>query len=633
MDLIKQINNAPNPIELLPSLSVQELEPIIELCNDAYYNTTKSLLPDYIFDMLVEKLRLLAPNSPVLDKIGSTIVGKKTKLPYFLGSMNKIKSDEDILNKWFSKFAGPYVISDKLDGVSCLLVKKKSNIKLYTRGDGTTGKDISHLVDYINIPAITTETIVVRGELIITKKNFKKYQKVMSNARSMVIGLVNRKPDEINEQELKVLDFVAYEVIEPYKIPEEQFKLLEKTNLLVANHDIYDTLNHDILNGILEERKKQSDYEIDGLIVTDNNEHPRNTSGNPEYSFAYKGISEVADVKVVSIIWTPGKDGHIIPRIRFEMTRLSQANLTYTSGFHANFIESNKIGPGAIITIVRSGEVIPYILHVVKPAKKPGLPKKMDYVWDQNHVHIILKDPSKNKSVIIKRITKFLHDIGVENVSEGIVTRLVEQGYNTIPKVISLTEEQVLEIPGFQITSASKLISSIKNKMNNVDTLKLMVASNCFSRGFGTRKIKKILDNYPKIHSDYDPDDYDEWKEKIVELEGFNTKTAEQFLDNLPAFINFYKTIDGLYKIKNYTKTKTVDTKFNGMKIVFTGFRNAAWQQKIETSGGKVSGSVSSKTTLVVYKLGEENSSKYIKASKLGITLMEMTAFANKYKL
>ncbi len=194
----------------------------------------------------------------------------------------------------------------------------------------------------------------------------------------------------------------------------------------IVSYDIYHDISLEILDSILQRRKKKSIYEIDGIIVTDDHKHTRNKSGNPPYSFAYKGMSQSADVKVIEVIWKPSKDGFIVPRIHFEKVRLSQADLEYTTGFNAKFIVDNSIGPGAIITIVRSGDVIPYILGVVKPAKKPSLPEDLDYEWDDNGVNIILDDADKNETVIIQRLTKFIRSIGVENLSEGIITRLVK---------------------------------------------------------------------------------------------------------------------------------------------------------------------------------------------------------------
>jgi len=252
-----------------------------------------------------------------------------------------------------------------------------------------------------------------------------------------------------------------------------------------------------------KKRKKKTIYEIDGIIIADNHLHPRNKSGNPDYSFAYKGTTETADVKVIEVLWEASKDGVIVPRIHFTKVRLSQADLEYATGFNAKFIVDNNIGPGAIISVVRSGDVIPYVLAVPKPAKKPSLPKDMDYEWDKTEVNIVLKDADQNETVIIKRLEKFVRYIGVENMSIGIVTKLVKGGYDSIPKILSLTTDDFLSLEGFADKLAEKLYGNLQEAINNLDLLTLMAGSNVFGRGFGERKIKKILENYPNIVDDY----------------------------------------------------------------------------------------------------------------------------------
>lgn len=635
MDIIKKINKAKTVWQVLAELDAEDLENVIQVASDAYYNKNESLISDEIFDVLVEKLRLLNPKSPALKQTGAPIKGKKIKLPYWMGSMDKIKSDEKPLNKWLNTYHGPYLISDKLDGISCMLVMSDGEIKLYTRGDGTYGQDITHLLDLINLSydkLPDSDEIAIRGELIMRKNSFEKYSKIMSNARNMVAGIVNSKKGSVNEKHASDVDFIAYEIVTPWKKPDEQMSLLKKWGMTAVYHDIYSVIDMTILDNILQKRKKKSVYEIDGIIVTDMNKHPRNKSGNPPYSFAYKGMTPTANVKVIEVLWKASKDGVLVPRIHFEKVRLSQADLEYTTGFNAKFIVDNVIGPGAVITVIRSGEVIPYIMNIVKPAKKPQLPKA-EYKWDKNVVNIILKDADDDETVIIQRLTKFMKDIGVENLSEGIVTKLVHSGYNTIPKIIQITIDDMLELDGFKETLANKLYNNLQSALQGLDILTLMVASNVFGRGFGEKKIKKVLDVYPDIVNKYTINTHDQWHDKLMGLEGFDTITVDGFLDSMAEFQKFYKKISSMYTIKPYVKTVKESGLFKNQNVVFTGFRNKDWQTFIESEGGKVTGSVSKNTTLLVYNDGEESSAKYQSAKKLGIKTIPKSEFEKKYKL
>jgi len=648
MDIIKDINKNSTAIwAILPKLSVKELEEIIKLSLDSYYNSGISLVTDEVYDILITKLESSKPDSSVLKKIGFSIKGKKVKLPYWLGSMNKIKTDEKVLNSWLVDHKGPYLVSDKLDGVSCLVTIHDKVIKMYTRGDGENGQNISHLLKLIGtkIPLIDGENLAIRGELIMSKKNFEQFSGEMANARNMVSGIVNSKPTSVNKTYASNVNFIAYEIITPpvkgdtddcdnnQEVPQyppsKQLAKLEEWGFDVVKHKIYHSIDIVKLSNILKTNKSESIYEIDGIIVTNDKPYTRNVTGNPTYSFAFKGQSMAINTKVIDVIWKPAKDGYIIPRIHFEKIHLCGVEIEYTAGFSAKFITDNLIGPGAIITIIRSGDTIPYIIDVVTPVKKLSLPTNLEYEWDG--ANIILINPDDNQDVKISRITKFVRDLGVENMSEGIVKKLVEAGYDSIPAIMKLTKKDLLELDGFQEKLADKLIQNMDQQFKKIDLLTLMVASNVFGRGFGERKIKKILNVYPNIVEEYRVKEKDIWIDKIIDIDGFDTNTASKFIGLLDDFQDVYKTIKKIRPIKPYQPVIIKKGDFTDQNIVFTGFREKNWKSIIESQGGKVSAGVSGNTTLLIYADGDESSTSYQKAKKMGTKMMTKSAFQKKY--
>jgi DNA ligase (NAD+) len=610
--------------EFLPTATIKDLEKFIIKASDAYYNQNESIITDEEFDALVEKLRILDPDSELLKTIGAA--GGKTKLPCWLGSMDKIKTDDGSIGKWEKRYGSNVVVSDKLDGISCLLVSENKRIKLYTRGDGSHGRDITHLSKLINLEygEIPNDKLLIRGELIIPVKKFTKYSAENSNPRSMASGVVVSKT--VNKKYAKIVDFVAYEIIEPVMKPSDQMLLLEKWGFKTVFNQVLTVISYSILDNIYNGRRTESPYDIDGIIVTCNKEYVRNESGNPKYSFAYKGKTETVNVKVIDVVWVPSKDGNIIPVVHYKKTLVSKVMLNKATGINARNIVNNGIGKGAIITIIRSGDVIPKIINVIKKVKAK-LPTEYDYEWDTNNVHIVLKNPDQHKIVIIKRLTKFARVIGVDNMSIGIVTKLYDAGYNTIFKIISLTEEEMVEIEGFQKTLSRKIYNNLQTALDNLDILGLMVASNLMGRGMGNRKIEKILESYPDIVTEYHEDYYQEWYDCLMELEGYDSITVKKFLDNLPNFIKFYNKFVDISPVKPYNTE--IGERFLDMKILFTGFRNADWKKIIEDEGGKVVGNVSKNTDLVVY--GPKSESKLIKANQLGLKTMTKEEFEIEY--
>lgn len=640
MDIIKRINKSKSIWEILRELDVDELEEILKLSSDSYYNSGISLISDTNYDVLSDRLKELNPKSSFFKKVGAPVRGKKVKLKHELPSMDKIKTEEE-LQKRIKGYNGQFLVMAKLDGVSGMETDNAE--KLFTRGDGIEGQDITHLTKMIKmfddggIPEKYIkkyDDIDARGELIIEKEVFdKKYSQTMANARNMVAGIVNSKPESINKKHANDVDYVVYEIIEPSKIiPSDQLKLAEKMEFNVVKWDILDTVNIGILDALLKKWKKNYKYEIDGLIVMEDQVHVRPKIGNPKYAFAYKGKTETAITKVTKVVWKPSKDGYIIPTIHYKPVQLSGATLQKTLGFNARFIKKNKIGKGAEILMIRSGDTIPYIKDVVTPAPKADFPD-YDYTWDKTKVNIIIVNASENQEVIIRRLTKFVTNIGVDNMSKGIITRLVEAGYDTIPKIITIKKSNLLKIDGIKETLADKLITNLHNSLDKLDLLTLMVASNCFGRGFGERQLKKILNVYPDIVDKYNETKRNSWTKKLIELDGFDIISVDKFLNSLPAFQEFYELVIKIRPIGPYVNTTKTSGIFTGETIAFTGFREPTWKKYVETEGGKVTESVSGNTTLVVYNDGEEFSAKYLKAKKLGIKMMPKSKFGSKYGL
>jgi NAD-dependent DNA ligase len=166
-----------------------------------------------------------------------------------MASMDKIKPDTNALASWTSTYRGPYVLSCKLDGVSGLyMCDNAKTCKLYTRGNGIVGQDISHLISVLRLPKLEKGT-AVRGEFIIPKDVFKtKYSAEFANARNLVSGIINRKTVD---QKAKDLHFVTYEVIEPKMKPSDQMKMLEKLGHTVVMHRTVDSLTNEYLSELI----------------------------------------------------------------------------------------------------------------------------------------------------------------------------------------------------------------------------------------------------------------------------------------------------------------------------------------------------------------------------------------------
>ena len=144
---------------------------------------------------------------------------------------------------------------------------------------------------------------MVRGEILVSKKNYEKVKGEFKNPRSFVAGMSNQKDFSKKAKYLKLLDFVCYELIEPKLKPSEQFEYLASLGFkVVYNYKLPDFSFTDLKDKFLE-RKENSEYEVDGLIITNNKLHNRNKDGNPKYSFAFKMDLEFAITTVINVEW------------------------------------------------------------------------------------------------------------------------------------------------------------------------------------------------------------------------------------------------------------------------------------------------------------------------------------------
>ena len=635
--IIKAINNS--PFEVIETLSENQLEEIIQSAQDKFFNSNKPLISDNIYDILIDYMRFKFPKNKVSKNIGTKIKDKERKvtLEYFLGSMDKIKPPSNDLNKWISKYSSPYVLTDKLDGISALLVYTDTTVHLSTRGTSTEGLNITSLINYLNLPSLSDikqalpklkitgskNLLAVRGELIMTKKIFKSnWESKMKNARNTTSGLVNSKT--INPELANDTTFVAYELVDPNHKILDQYKFLKKLNFEVVNFIETNKIDFTNLGKHLQTRRNNSDYIVDGIVVYNNDLNKKSSSGNPKYAFAFKDILE--DQKAVSEItnieWQISKDGYIKPVVIIKPVDVGGVTIKRVTAYNARFVVENKLGKGAKIEIIRSGDVIPKIIKVIIPAKKTLLPDH-DYTWNETKVDFIINSKETNSSVDIKNIYYFFSKLDTKGLGERVVERLYYSGFDTVYKVLKITKKDILKIDGFQEKASENLVNSIKKAVDGVELSTIFAGSNKLGHGHGRERAKMVLEIYPNILTDYKKWKTDEFINKISSIPQWDVKTSTVFVNNFPSFIEFYNKIKPLIKINEHKiKTTTVNKFVTGNIFVFSGFRDAVLKSKIESYDGSVKDAINSKTTYLVVKEKEGGSSKIKKAEDLGIIIL-----------
>lgn len=633
-----------------------DFEDIIDLltkADDAYFNSTApDLMTDSEYDRLKKRAFAQNPSHSYFSRIGSDVRGGKIKLPYTMGSLDQVYEGE--IQNWFTKYKlnGKHiVITDKLDGISCMLVYRNGELEIaYSRGNGTEGADITRHVKHIkSVPhkLIDDSYTVIRGEIIMKNDIFEnKWKSKFKNPRVMVAGTMNRS-DSIKEQ-IADIDFVAYEIVATSATMDrskvKQIQRLKMNGFDVVPYEVVTAgpkVDDTYLKNFLREVRLTSPYELDGIVITADEieaaQGQRNSvSLNPEHSCKFKVNDEnnIVEATVTRVIWEISKSGYLKPRVEIMPVDLFGTTVTYATGFNGKFIRDNGIGIGAKIRITKSGTVIPYIVEVTTKALHTMLPEESvfgKWGWNENDVEIVLENADNNPQVKLKQVLDFVEKLNVELLKESSLTKLFDtfnlwdDSYEEIIyTIVDLKQNEWEKAIG---ANGGKSYLSLHRRLQNMELATLIGASKFMGIGFGIRKAKALLTNS-------DDDLVDVWDLTVNDIEmidGFDEKTARQVVNGLKPTQKFVYTLIRNGYVKLVTVTKTDELK--DVQVVMTGFRDADLAAEIEKRGGKIGSGVSKKTTYLLTHDAKSNSGKSKKARDLGVTVMTPDEFKDKYNL
>lgn len=689
---------------LADSMTTEELEKILKEATLAYSNSIdepESMLEDKIFDYIEElyKVKLTyagieyngiwgdakQTNSGrrVVDNGMShvpTPIGRMLQLPVWMGSMSKVNKGTGQLPLWKDSYPGPYIISWKMDGGSALLFEKDGQMKLYSRGKDGQAQDISEVLDYLHLEKLE-KGFMIRGELILKKSDFNnKYRRTQPkekgkyrNGRNAVGGgLINKigcraagsksSGDPLEVPFIDDIQFVVYEVITtpPMKCS-DQFAYLEskfgkiqnpndpngpkldRKNCSVAPHFVLNEVSDEILSPIYHKILTEADYDIDGLIVCSDHVYERPNDSNPSYARAYKeALASLTRVtKIVFIEWNVSKDGYLIPRVMLEPVEVDGVRVEYATGNNAQWVIDMKWGPGALVEVVRSGSVIPKITKTLVPATEFQGPTQ-PYIWDKNHVHLILDptvvNPEAEKAKTVKKLRHFLKKIGVKGIGPETVLSLFGIGLTKPEQFFALRIEHV----AFMGPKAGEnVVTAIQAKSGKIPLPALAAASGVFERGLGKEYFKILFDLYPQILESHavKSNNVEQLRNGLLMIHGFGEERARLMAIGLPKFIDFLSRLQAcgypITTVHAVAAPKKVEesnvSPLTGMKITLTGFhRDEVINGYLEKVGAIVQ-SMKKDTKMLIIKDDSYRNNKTTKAEADGIQVISAADFKQKY--
>ena len=628
---------------------------------------------DKKYDQLVKlekETGMVFPYSPT-QRVGDTVLTQFQKYVHKskLWSMDKAQSLDQIY-EWHKRNLKivdlynsthedklpklKYILTKKFDGltVNCTYDQKGNFIKGATRGTGEIGEDVTEQIKTINsIPLkVNNKSLIeVHGEAIMTKKAFEEYNKKadvpLKNLRNGAAGaLRNLNVAETARRKLSAFFYdVGYNEGTPFENYTEMMKFIKDMGLpqddYIKECETIDEIKEQL--EYIESIRDELQYDIDGVVIVVDDIKTRELLGCtikfPRWSIAYKFEAQEATTKLLDVEWNVGRSGRVTPTAILEPVELAGATIKRATLNNMDDIIRKGIKIGCRVFVRRSNDVIPEIMGAVEETLKDGkeieTPTRCPYCGSeiiQDGVHYFCENTLSCKPQLVKSIVHFgsREAMNIEGFSEKTAVQLFEKlNIKSIPDLYRLNKEQLMELDKFGEKKSQNLIDSIE-KSKDCDLASFIYALGIPNVGKKTASdlvnVFMSLDNL-KIAT----------YEELVNIKDIGDTVANTIVEFFKQD-NIMKSIEELLElgVKPYFEAKQIEKSiFNSKTVVVTGslknYTRITIKQKLESLGAKVSESVSKKTDYVI--AGESAGSKYDKAVKLGVDIIDEDQFENMF--
>ena len=635
---------------------LKRMEELVELLNEAsryYYQYSSPIMTDYEYDKLYDELvkleeetNTVLSNSPTINveaEVSNTL--EKVEHPSPMLSLAKTKSVDDLANFIGDKKG---LLSWKLDGLTIVLTYRDG--KLFsgvTRGNGIIGEVVTENVKkFKNIPHKISfkGNLVVRGEAIIKYSDFNKMNDEMANdgdvqyknPRNLCSGSVRQLDSNVTAQ--RNVNIVIFALIEAdTKLPNsmnEQFAWLDSLGFeTVQRVEVTkDNIRDEVLN--YKEKIKTYDIPSDGLVLAfDDTAYGASlgtTAKYPKNAIAFKWKDETVETKLLSVDWMASRTGLINPVAVFEPVEIEGTIVSRASLHNLSIMEGLKLGIGDTIEVFKANMIIPQVANNLDCSDNLVIPNtcpvcgRETSIEEVNNIKYLYCLNEFCPAKLVKRLSLFTsrNAMNIDGISDQILSRLISEGLvNNYADMFHLDryKEQIINFDGFGEKSYQNMIDSIE-KSRNVKLANFIYALGIPEIGFSRAKLicHNCNNDYNKVRNIT--------FEELSNIDGIGEIIAQKWTDTFkdPMFL---EEIDGLSKEVKFSDVVNKDLKLDGLTFVITGsinnFNNRdEMVEYIESFGGKVVSSVSSKLNYLINNDITSTSSKNQKAKELGIKII-----------
>lgn len=647
---------------------IKELVQKLNEASKAYYQEDREIMSNYEYDKLYDELQKLEKetnivygNSPTLS-VGYELLSslEKERHSFPMLSLDKTK-DVEALKDWIQDKEG--VLSWKLDGLTIVLTYEGGELqKAVTRGSGEEGEVITNNAKtFVNLPQKIQYKgrLILRGEAVIRYSDFKKIndgiedvEAKYKNPRNLCSGSVRQLNNEITAK--RNVHFFAFNVVETEDINisdtiQGQLEFLKEQGFDVVEYKMVtrDTVEDTVT--WFSNQMEQNDFPSDGLVLIFNDISYGKSLGRtakfPRDSIAFKWADELATTKLVEVEWSPSRTGLINPVAIFEPVELEGTTVSRASLHNISILEGLELGIGDEITVYKANMIIPQVEENLTKSGTVTIPKHCPACGGNTKIEDVAGVRSlycTNEFCSAKKIKLFSHFVSrdamnMDGLSEMTLQKFIEREFlEELPDIFKLAQyqEEIVTMEGFGEKSYQNLINSIE-KAKKTTLPRFLYSLGIPNIGVATGKIlcKHFGYQLEQIQN--------ATVEQLVEVDGIGEIIAKSIVDYFQNEHNqrVIKTLLEQLEVEQPVEEVRMSSKvLDGLTFVITGsvfqFKNRnELKEIIENLGGKVTGSVTSKTNYLINNDNLSSSSKNKKAKELGVPIITEMEFIEQFQI
>ena len=643
---------------------MKELIDILNKAASVYYQGKDEIMSNFEYDRMYDELSALEKESGLVlagsptQKVGYEVLSELPKQthPSPMLSLDKTKQVDE-LSSWLGGKEG--LLSWKMDGLTVVLTYENGELlNAVTRGNGVVGEVITNNAKVfknlpVNIPF--KGRMVLRGEAIITYSEFKKINALLSeeeqykNPRNLCSGSVRQLNNEITAKrnvELYAFTLVEAEGVDFKNSQQNKMEFMKEQGFqtveykVVTAKNIYETVEW------FSEKVKTNDFPSDGLVLLYDDisygESLGSTAKFPRNAIAFKWADETAKTKLTEVEWSASRTGLINPVAIFEPVELEGTTVSRASVHNISIVKELKLGIGDTIEVYKANMIIPQIAQNLTKSGSLAIPDKCPVcgektsIHKENDVEVLFCENPDCLAKKIKSISLFVSRdaMNIDGMSEATIEKFISKGFlHELADLFKLNryKDEIISMDGFGEKSYEKLVKAAETAKITT-TAKFIYSLGIANIGLSNAKMvcKAFSNDLEKIrHASID---------ELVEIDGVGEIIAE-------SFVKFFANENNNHMVDDLLDIVTLEDEENdnandmeGMNFVITGSVNhfsnrSEVKELIEGRGGKVTGSVTSKTKYLINNDSTSNSSKNKKAKDLGVQIITEDEFIDMFSI